>query len=194
VIVGADRQVLGHAFDGPEWPRRQAAVAARHVELKRVRDLVSEDPVGFDQRGCERENDAAPRGLGDTADAVAEQAGNNVGLRKFRVTAVQDERLGPPERVPQHARQAAVPSLGEAGGQARGGFLARVVVDGEMLGIEDLEVEVHVLDFVSSELLRPDVAAAWPGQKCQQRHNAQQRKAYDSSHRFTPRLPGGWFS
>ena len=77
----------------PQRPRRQPAVSPGHVELKCVRDLVAEDLVGLGECGREREHDAAPGRFGHAADALAEQSGDDVGLRELRLVAVEDQRL-----------------------------------------------------------------------------------------------------
>ena len=178
-IVGAERQILGHAFDTPQRPRRQPAETSGHVELKCVRDLVPEHLVGLGERGREGDDDSTPRGFGDAADAFAEESIDDVGLGEFRLAAVQDQRLPVPERMSEHPREARVPSLGQSRGEARRSFFARVVIDSEVLGVEHLEVEGDVLDLVPAELLRAGVAPPWPRQKSQKRHGGRQRKAHE---------------
>jgi hypothetical protein len=56
--------------------------------------------------------------------------------------------------VHEHGRQPRVPALGELRRHARGALLARVVIDIEVLGRENAEIEVGVLDLVTAEILR----------------------------------------
>jgi hypothetical protein len=116
------------------------------------------------------------------ADALTEQSGDDVGLREFRLAGVKDQWLSTPELVPEHAREPCVPPLGQSRREARGSFFARVVIHGEVFGIEHLEVEVDVLDLIAAELLRAGVATAGPYEKSQKRHGCEQREAPDSGH------------
>ena len=55
--------------------------------------------------------------------------------------------------VLEDTREACVPPFGHACSMAHGLFFLRVVVDVEMLGLDDAEVELVVADFVTSEVL-----------------------------------------
>ena len=136
------RQVFGHALDEPQRLAGVAAVRARDVELKRVDDLVAEHAIGLRHRRRERHGDAAARRIGDAADRIRQQAGHDVGLRELGLAAVEHERLASGELVIEQRREARVPALGQLGGDARGAFFARVVIDVEVLGRENPEIEV----------------------------------------------------
>ena len=100
----------------------------------------------------ERHDGAVPREVGDAAGALAAHLGR-VGLQEVGVRGVQDDRLALAELVVQHLREPGVVPLRHPGRVERGRPLAVVVVDVEMLGLDDLEVEVGVLDLVLAEVL-----------------------------------------
>ncbi len=56
----------------------------------------------------------------------------------------------------QHPRQTGIPPLSHARGVERRGAFGRVVVHLEVLGLDDAEVEVLVLDLVLPEVLRQE--------------------------------------
>ena len=74
----------------------EAMVAAGGSEAREAR-LVAENLVGLAKSGGEGQDDAAPGRLGDAANALADQTGDDVGLREFRLAAVQDQRLTAPQ-------------------------------------------------------------------------------------------------
>ena len=92
---------------------------------------------------------------------------------EFWLAPIQDQRLPASERMPEQAREPRVPPLGQSRRDTRGCFFARVVINGKVGGIEHLEVEIDVLDFIPAELLRTGVAAAGPYEKGEKRHSAQ---------------------
>ena len=92
--------------------------------------------------------------LGDAADRIRHHARHDIGLRKFGLAAVEHQRLAPIEAVIEQRRQPRVPALGEPGRHARGARFLRVVIDVEVFGGQNLEIEVLVLDLVAAEVLR----------------------------------------
>ena len=133
----------------------------RHVELKRVDQLVADDVVGVGERTAKRQHDAAAERLGDAAGAFAELALNRVGLLEVGMRGVEHERLPPAQLVAEHAAEPRVPAFGHPRGDVDPFARARVEVDVEVLGLQDLKIELLVLDLVASEVLRRD----WRGQK-----------------------------
>src|SRR5262249_18411130 len=77
------------------------------------------------------------------------------------------------ELVRQQLGQTSVPTFGHPADLGGGICLARVVVNVEMLGGEDFEVELVVLDFVLSEVLR----AGWEDRTCQNKGNGHNPRA-----------------
>ena len=67
--------------------------------MKGVDELMAEHVVGFAESHREGQHHAALAVLGDAADAVAEEAWDDVGLREVRVARVQHDRLALAERV-----------------------------------------------------------------------------------------------
>ena len=61
-----------------------ARIGARHVELKRVHELVSEHVIGVGERAGHRQHDAPLQRLGDAARAFADEALDGVGLPEVR--------------------------------------------------------------------------------------------------------------
>ena len=58
---------------------------------------MAENLVGFGKSRREGEDDAAFGRFGDAANALADQTADDVGLREFRLAAVQDQRLAAPQ-------------------------------------------------------------------------------------------------
>ena len=96
---------------------------------------------------------------------------SDVRLLEIRLRGVQDDRLPALELVVQDAGQAGVPPLGHARGVQGRRPLGRIVVDLEVLGLDDLEIEGLVLDLVLSEVLR-----------CQRRRAEQRERRRDPDH------------
>ena len=132
---------------------RPAVGAGRHVELKRVHQLVADHVIGVGQRTAEREHDAALDRLGDTASALAQLTADHVGLLEVDVRAVQHERLSSAQLVLEQPLEPDAPSLGHSCRDVDAGPLARVEVDVEVFGAKDLEIEGTIVDFVLTEVL-----------------------------------------
>ena len=137
------------------WPV-SPPLRLRDVELKRVHDLVAEHAIGLRHRRRERHGDAAARCVGDAADRIRQQARHDVGLRELGLAAVEHQRLPRVELVIEQRREARVPALGELRRDARRALFARVVIDVEVFGGENAEIEVDVLDLVAAEILRAE--------------------------------------
>src|SRR5436190_13064132 len=102
----------------------------------------------------ERQHHPVLEELRDAAGALADVAADGVGLLEVRMGRVQQDRLAALELVVEHAREASVPALGNAGRVERGRPLGRVVVDVEVLRLDDAKIEGAVLDLVLPEVLR----------------------------------------
>ena len=98
------------------------------------------------------EHDPPLGGLGHSAGAFAELALDRVGLPEMRPARVENQRLPAAQLVIQQTRQTRVPTLGEPGRHARGIFFLRIEIDVEVLGLQHLEVELLVLNFVATEV------------------------------------------
>jgi hypothetical protein len=154
-----DGEVFRHPLDEPEWQRGRAresadpaGAAARHVVLEGVRQLVTDDVVEVAERAADRENDPPSECLGDAAGPFAEAA-DDVGLLELGRGGVEDQRLTAGELVVQDARVPGVPPLGHPPCNVGRGTLSRIEVDVEVLGAEDMPIEVLVLDLVAPEVL-----------------------------------------
>ena len=153
-VLAADGVVLGHALDHEQRQAhelREAPGPLREVVLELVDELVAEHVVGFGVGPGHRQHDALAGALRDALRALADVG--DVGLPEVRVVGVEDDRLALVELVLQDGREAVVPALGHPRHVARGLVHALVVVDVEVLGLEDPEVEVVVADLVAAEVL-----------------------------------------
>ena len=156
-----ERQVLGHAFHEPQrrvhvgqrGEARPRVAAAEHVVLEGVHHLVLQHVFEVGIRAGERQHHAVLEELGDAARALADLAGDGVGLDEVGLRGVQDERFAIAPLVIQDARQPGVGPLGHARGVHRGGALPAVEVHVEVLGADDLEREPAVHDLVLAEIL-----------------------------------------
>ena len=98
-VHGPDRQVLGHPLDEPQrqtigaGPSGRVIRSRRHVELKRMHELVADHVVRVGERTGERQHDASLQWLGHAARAFANLAADDVGLLEVGMRSVQDERL-----------------------------------------------------------------------------------------------------
>ena len=86
----------------------------------------------------------------------------------MRTAGVKDQGLAPSQLVREQAGNPPVPPLRHSRGYARGGFFLRVVIDVEMIGLKDLEVELVVLDLVLAEVPALGGRDRWnrSGQSC----------------------------
>jgi hypothetical protein len=115
---------------------------------------VEEDVLELRIASGEGEYVAVPLEIGDTLSSFSRSlASQRVGLLKVGVRGIEDDRLPLPELVVQNLGEACIPALGHAGSIHRRHPLLLVVVDVEMLGLDDLEIERAVLDLVPPEVL-----------------------------------------
>ena len=98
------------------WLMPDSRSARRHVKLKGVNELVTNDVVGLVERPRQRQDDAAPHRFGHAAGALTQLVGDDVGLLEIGVRAVQDERLAARQPVLEHPLEPRVPPFGEARG------------------------------------------------------------------------------
>ena len=133
---------------------RRGPGARRDIELKGMNELVADDVIGVGQRPAERQDDPPPQRFGDAARAFAELPLNRVGLFEVRMRRVEDERLASPQLMAEQALETGQPSLGHTRGDVDPFTLVWIEVDVEMLGLENLEIELLVLNLVAAEVLR----------------------------------------
>ena len=119
---------------------------------KRVHQLVPEHVAGVGQRAGGGHHDPPPQSLRDAARPLADPR-HHVRLPEVRRAGVEHQRLAVLHLVLEDRGEPRVPALRQAGRQLRRRLLLGVVVDVEVLGLEDLEVEVPVLDLVLAEVL-----------------------------------------
>ena len=122
------------------------------VVLEGVDELVAEHVVGRLDRPGERQHDAALRRLGDAAGAFAELPFDRVGLAEVRAARVEDQRLAAAQLVSRGASTGARTSARPGATRSGPPLPLPVVVDVEVLGLQDLEVELLVLDLVAAEV------------------------------------------
>src|SRR4030095_1829404 len=99
--------------------------AFRDVDLERVGELVAQDVVGFTKARRKRHDDARTDPLRESTGAFADRPWVHVGLRKLRMTGVENDRLAASECVIEELRVAGVPTLGHPRRLARDVFLPR---------------------------------------------------------------------
>ena len=117
-----------------------------------MHELVPEDVAGLGERARRGQHHAPLLALGHASRSLAE-ALDHVGLAEVRAARVEHDRLAASERLAEEGREPRAPALGEARHLADLRLFLRVVVDVEVLGLQDLEIEVAVLDLVLSEVL-----------------------------------------
>ena len=158
-IHGAEREVLRHPLDEPQRQARGARDAEPplalpgDVELEGVHQLVANHVVRLRERPGERQHDAALEDLRHPARALTQLSRNRVRLLEIRVAGVQDQGLAPVQLVLEELGEAGVPALRQAPRLLGRRPLGRIVVHVEVVGLEDFEGEVPVLDLVASEVL-----------------------------------------
>ena len=113
---------------------------------------MAEHVIGRLERARKRKHDTSLVRFRDAAGALAELPVDGVGLPELRAAGIQDERLAASQFMGEDSGQAGVPSLGHARGHAGRRFLLGVVIDIEVLGLEDLELEDAILDLVLAEI------------------------------------------
>ncbi len=153
-VAGPEREVLGHAFDKPRRKREGIVPGAlRDVDLERVRDFVAKHVVGRPQSGRKRHRNPRLRPLGEAACSLGRRPGRDVRLGEVGVAGVEHEGLPPHETVLQHLREARVPALRHARRVAGRVLFFGVVVDVEVFGLKNPEIEAVVADLVAAEVL-----------------------------------------
>ena len=157
----------------PFWPGAMFG-PRRDVELKRVDELVADHVIGVGERTAERQDDAAPQRLGDAAGAFAELALNRVGLLEVGMRRVQHERLAAAQLVREQLLEPRVPPFRHPRRDVDPFTLVRVVVDVEVLGLQNLKIELLVLDLVLPKYCA-DAGAAQRRQRPQRRQRFSQR-------------------
>ena len=186
VVDRPDREILRHSFHEPE--RRidvhvgldagAHAAATEHVVLELVHHFVADHVVQLFVGARERQHHAVLEELGEAARLLADVARGGVGLLEVGLRRVENDGLPALELVMQHPRQPGVPALGDARPVECRCPLGRIVVDFEVFGLDDVEVEVLVLHFVLPEVLR------------YQRRRAEQReRRHDPAHASHDRHP-----
>ncbi len=118
-----------------------------------MNQLMSDNVVQVPKCPAGGKHDPAAEGLRNPASALADSPAYCVGLLELRCAGVEDQRLAAGQLVVEDARQPGVPPFRHPCCMDCGGFLRRIEVDVEVLGLEHPEVEALVLDFVSAEVL-----------------------------------------
>ncbi len=119
-----------------------------------VDQLVADHVIGRLDRAGERQDDPALVGFGHPAGTLPQFTLDRVGLPKVRRACVQNEGLAPAQLVVQELGQPGVPTLGHPRGHLGRLFFLRVVIDVEVVGFQNLELEIPVLHLVSPEIPR----------------------------------------
>ena len=140
-----------------------------------MHELVTDHVIRVGERPAEWQDDAAAERLGDAARALAQLAGNGVGLLEVGMRCVKDERLPAAQLMREQPLQAGVPPFRHTGGDVNPFTFFRVEVDVEMLGFQHLKVELLVLDFIAAEVLRR-------GRRGRRRGNEDRERGDDVSH------------
>ena len=94
------------------------------------------------------------------------------------MTRVEHQWLAVAQRVTEHAREVIVPAFGHPPGLIDGFLLGRVVIDVEVRGLQDAEVETAILHLVLAEVLRLGAV----GQQERERHEERQAKGTHNRH------------
>ena len=111
-MIGAERQILGHAFHQPErriyrLQRLQigaGAAARKHIVLELMRHLVREHMLERSEVARKRQHVALSLCVGHTAGALSEIA-ENVVLCEVGAAGEDDDRLPLTELMSENARQ-----------------------------------------------------------------------------------------
>ena len=157
-IDAAFREVLGHAFHDPQRHHLQietapvAGDARGNVELEHVHHFVADDVIVLGVVAGQRQDHAIHERIGESARPFADHFRRGGGLLEVGGVRVESDRLAR-ERVVERARKARVPALGLASDVVHHVRFTVVVINVEVLGLEDLEVEVLPLHLVAAEVL-----------------------------------------
>ena len=97
----------------------------------------------------------------------------------MRVARIENQRLTRRERVPKETGEARIPAFRHSRGVPRGRFFLRVVINVEVFGLEQPEVETVVMNLVATEVLRLRAA-----RRTKQRHHTDdcRRRVPDHGH------------
>ena len=115
--------------------------------------FVAEDVIVLGVVAGQRQDDAVHERIGEAARPLADHLRRGGGLLEVGGVRVEDDRLAV-ERVVERPREARVPALRLPSDVVHDVRFTVVVVDVEVLGLEDLEIEVLPLDLVAPEVLR----------------------------------------
>ena len=157
-IDASFREVLRHSFDQPQRKgfEIEAAAIVGHrcgdVELENVHKLVTENVIVLGVIAGERKHHAIHERIGESAGALADDLRRGGGLLEICGIRVQDDGLAR-EGVIEQSRISGVPTLRHAADIVDHVRFEVVVIDVEVLGFDDLEIEMLPLDFVASEVL-----------------------------------------
>ena len=154
-IVEIDREIFRHPLNEPQRGI-EAAVAALlgedDVVLKGMHQLVHQHVVKLPVGAGHGQDHPLLEAFRHPAGAAADHALHRVGLLEVVHRSVQDQRDTLFDLMIEHLAQVGITPLGHAGGVAGGSFHFRIVVHVEVLGAEDLPVEIFVLNFILPEL------------------------------------------
>ena len=114
---------------------------------------MADDVVGLRRRCRERQHDPPPERLRHAADRFANLPFDDVGLLEVRMARVEDQRLSADQLVGENVRKPRIPPLRHLRGLRGGVPLLAVEVDVEVPGLQHLESEGAVLDFVAPAVL-----------------------------------------
>ena len=162
VVDRSHREILRHAFHEPQGrvdvhvglDAGADATPAEHVVLELVHHFVADDVLQLFVRARERQHHAVLEELGEAARLLAHVPRGGVGLLEVGLRCVENDGLAALELMVQHPRQPGVPPLGDARAVQCRRPLGRIVIDFEVLGLDDVEVEGLVLHLVLPEVLR----------------------------------------
>ena len=158
-VIGAQRQVLRHAFHEPErrvhrlqcLQVRTGTAAREHVILELVHHFVRQHMLEGAIVAGQRQHVALSLRVGDTTGTFAEVT-ENVVLRKVGAARENHDRLPLAELVAEDSREPRVRALGHARGVLDRGLLFLVIVHAEVLGLEHAPLESLVLGLVFPEV------------------------------------------
>ena len=118
-----------------------------------MHQLVAEDVIVVRVDAVEGHDDARPQPLRDALDPLCQILVDDVRLLEIGVIGVEDQRLAV-KRVPEGVRVARVPPLSHSRVVVDDERLRRIEEVVEVIGAENLPVELLILDLVAPEILR----------------------------------------
>ena len=110
--------------------------------------------IGLAEAGAEWQDDAAFLVFRHSADAVAEQTRNDIGLSELGVAGVEHDGLAIGEGVVERLGEACVPALGQPAGLNRRIVAGGIVINRKVRRLENLKLEILVTHFIPPERLR----------------------------------------